>query len=177
MKMGAGVFWGALLILIGLALILRFVFNVDFPIVKVLVAMFFIYLGIRILFGSFGMFKFETGPDDVIFSEKEFVRPEHNKEYNIIFGKGNFDFRDVDISDGNVNVKIGTVFGASEIRIDRDMPVRIVADAVFAGAELPDGNTAVFGSSSYESPSYIADSNHLKIKLDVVFGGAEVKKY
>ena len=166
-----------MLILIGLALIIRFVFNVDFPVIKVLIAMFFIYLGIRILFGSFGMFRFETGPDDVIFNEREFVRPEHNKEYNIVFGKGNFDFTDVDLSEGNVNVKIGTVFGATEIRIDPDMPVKIVADAVFAGAELPDGNTAVFGSSSYESESFRQDSNHLKIKLDVVFGGVEIKRY
>ena len=115
--MGAGVFWGALLILIGLALILRFVFNIDFPVVKVLFALFFIYLGLRILFGSFGLFRIETGPNDVLFSEKEFIQPEHNKEYNIVFGKGNFDFTKIDLSQGSVNVKIGTVFGASLIRI------------------------------------------------------------
>jgi len=174
--MGAGVFWGVLLILVGLALIIRFVFNVDFPLFKVLFALFFIYIGLRILFGGFGLFKFETGPDDVLFGEREFYQPEPNKEYNVIFGKGNFDFTDIDLSQGNVNVKIGTVFGASEIRIDSEMPVRIVADAVFAGAELPDGNTAVFGSSSYESLSFNPDTNHLKIKLDVVFGAAEVKR-
>jgi predicted membrane protein len=176
MKMGAGVFWGALLILIGLALIIRFVFNVDFPIVKVLFAMFFIYIGLRILFGSFGFFKFETGPDDVFFGEREFYEPKHNKEYNVVFGEGNFDFRDIDLSNGNVNVKIGTVFGAAKIKIDRDMPVKIVADAVFAGAELPDGNTAVFGSSSYQSESFNPDTNHLKIKLDVVFGGVKIRR-
>ncbi len=167
------------MIFIGLALIIRFVFNVDFPVYKVLIAGFFIYLGIRILFGSFGSigtFNVHSGPNDVLFSEKEFVEPENNKEYNIIFGKGNFDFRDVDLSQGNMSVKISTVFGASELVIDRDMPVRINADAVFAGAELPDGNTAVFGSSTYESESFTPDSNHLKIKLDVVFGGAEVKR-
>lgn len=174
--MGAGVFWGALLILIGLALILRFVFNIDFPVVKVLFALFFIYLGLRILFGSFGLFRIETGPDDVLFTEKEFIQPDHNKEYNVVFGKGNFDFTDIDLSKGNVNVKIGTVFGSSVIRIDRDMPVKIEADAVFAGAQLPDGNTAVFGSSTYQSSSFNTDSNYLKIKLDVVFGGAEVRR-
>ncbi len=179
MKMGAGVFWGVLLIVIGLALIIRFVFNIDFPVVKVIVAFFFIYLGIKILvggFGSIGNMRFEAKGNDVLFNEKEFYEPEHNKEYNVIFGKGVFDFTETDISQGNVNVKIGTVFGASEIRIDRDMPVRIEADAVFSGAEMPDGNTAVFGSSSYESESYSRDSNHLKIKLDVVFGGVEVRR-
>jgi predicted membrane protein len=176
MKMGAGVFWGALLIVIGLALIIRFVFNIDFPVVKVIVAFFFIYLGIRILFGSFGTTRFETGPNDVIFGEREFYEPEHNKEYNVVFGKGVFDFTDTDLSNGNVNVKIGTVFGGSEIIIDRDMPVVIEADAVFAGAELPAGNTAVFGSTKYQSDNFSYDTNHLKIKLDVVFGGAEVKR-
>ncbi len=176
MKMGAGVFWGALLIVIGLALIIRFVFNVDFPVFKVIFALFFIYIGLRILFGSFGLFRIETGPDDVLFSEREFIHPGKDKEYNIVFGKGNFDFTDVDLSQGNVNVKIGTVFGASEIRIDRDMPVKITADAVFSGAELPDGNTAVFGSSSYQTESFNPDSNHLKIKLDVVFAGVHVKR-
>jgi predicted membrane protein len=176
MKMGAGVFWGALLIFIGLALIIRFVFNVDFPVFKVLFALFFIYIGLRILFGSFGLFRFETGPNDVLFNEKEFYNIENNREYNVVFGQGNFDFTTVDLSQGNVNVKIGTVFGAARIRIDRDMPVKIDADAVFAGAELPDGNTAVFGSSSYQSDSFNPDSNYLKIKLDVVFGGAEVRR-
>jgi hypothetical protein len=176
MKMGAGVFWGALLIIIGLTLIIRFVFNVDFPVFKVLFALFFIYIGIRILFGSFGLFRFETSTNDVLFNEKVFYKPEHNKEYNVVFGKGVFDFTDLDLSQGNVNVKIGTVFGASEITIDGSMPVRIEADAVFSGAVMPDGNTAVFGSSSYETESFSRDTNYLKIKLDVVFAGVEVKR-
>lgn len=175
MKMSAGVFWGGVLIFIGIALIIRFVFNVDFPIFKVLIAGFFIYLGIRILFGSFGMVNVHAGPDDVLFSEREFIHPQNNKEYNVIFGKGVYDFTDIDLSEGNVYVKIGTVFGASEILIDRDMPVKINADAVFSGAELPDGSTAVFGSTSYESRTFNPDSNHLRIKLDVVFGGSEVR--
>lgn len=174
--MGAGVFWGALLILIGLALIIRFVFNVDFPVFKVLLALLFFYFGLRILFGSFGLFRFETGPDDVFFSEREFYEPEHNKEYNVVFGQGNFDFTRVDLSQGTVNIKIGTVFGGTKVKIDRDMPVKIVADAVFAGAEMPDGSTAVFGSTSYQSETFNPDSNHLKIKLDVVFGGVEIKR-
>ncbi len=177
MKMGAGVFWGALLILIGLALIIRFVFNVDFPVFKVLFAMFFIYIGLRILFGSFGFFRFESGPDDVFFSEREFYEPENNKEYNVVFGQGNFDFTNVDLSRGNVNIKIGVVFAGAKVKIDRDMPVKIIADAVFSGAELPDGSTAVFGTSSYQSETFHPDSNYLKIKLDVVFGGVEVMRY
>jgi hypothetical protein len=58
--------------------------------------------------------------------------------------------------------------------IPRDKPVRITADAVFAGAELPDGNTAVFGTTVYESDSWSADSVGIVIKVEVVFGGVQV---
>ncbi|MBA7673218.1 hypothetical protein ES703_81409 [subsurface metagenome] len=94
----------------------------------------------------------------------------------MVFGQGNFDFTNVDLSRGNVNIKIGIVFAGAKVKIDRDMPVQIVADAVFSGAELPDGSTAVFGTSSYQSETFHPDSNYLKIKLDVVFGGVEVMR-
>jgi len=176
MKMGAAIFWGALLIVIGIALVIKVVFNVDFPIFKIIVAFFFIYLGIRILLGNFGMFHFKTGPNEVLFTERYFRSPYEYTEYNVIFGKGVFDFTDIDLSEGTKNYKISTVFGGSVIKVNTDQPVKIAADAVFAGAELPDGNTAVFGSSSYASDSYNPDSTHLFIKVDVVFGGVQVNK-
>ena len=172
--MGAAVFWGSLLILLGIILVIKVVFNVDFPVIKVLVAAFFVFLGIRILFGSFGMFQIKTGPNDVLFSERHYHAPFDQPEYNVVFGKGVFDFTNVDLSEGSKNVKIGTVFAGTVIKISKDMPVEIAADAVFAGAELPGGNTAVFGSATYVTDNYQSDSTHLRIKLDVVFGGVQV---
>jgi predicted membrane protein len=174
MKMGAAIFWGSILIVIGISLLIKVVFNIDFPIFKILVAFLFFFIGIRILLGSFGVFNFQTGPNDVIFSEKLYSAPYEHSEYNVIFSKGVFDFRNVDLSSGTQNIKISTVFGGSQIKISDDMPVKINADAVFAGAELPDGNTAVFGNSSYTSKSFNPDSAYLNIKVDVVFGGVQV---
>lgn len=37
--------------LIGLSIIVRVVFNVDFPVLKILIGLFFIYLGFKIMFG------------------------------------------------------------------------------------------------------------------------------
>jgi predicted membrane protein len=80
----------------------------------------------------------------------------------------------VDLSEGNFEAKVNTIFGGSVIRISEDMPVRIDADAVFAGAELPRGNTAVFGTTSYTSDNYSSDSASLHIRIGVVFGGVQV---
>ena len=80
----------------------------------------------------------------------------------------------MDLSKGSYHVKVSTVFGGTQIIIPRDKPVRIKADAVFAGAELPEGHTAVFGTTVYESDSWRADSASIDIKVDVVFGGVQV---
>ncbi len=172
--MGAGLFWGALLLILGVVLIIKVVFNIDFPIFKVLVGIFFIFLGIKVLFGRVLIPEGKIGPEETIFGERVYDSPERGKEYSVIFGKGVYDFTDVDLSEGNFDVKVNTVFGGSVIRIREDMPVRIDADAVFAGAELPGGNTAVFGTANYTSDNYSPDSASLHIRIGVVFGGVQV---
>ena len=174
MKMGAGLFWGALLLVLGITLIIKVVFNVDFPVFKILVGVFFIFIGIKILFGRVLIPEGKIGPNETIFSERVYDGPEDGKEYSVIFGKGVYDFTRTDLSKGNVHVEINTVFGGTVIKVREDMPYRIEADAVFAGAELPGGNTAVFGSSKYSSENFRSDSAALYIKVGVVFGGVQV---
>ena len=172
--MGAGLFWGALLLVLGISLIIKVVFNIDFPIFKIIIGAFFIFLGLKVLFGRVLIPEGKIGPHETIFTEREYDTPENGKEYTVVFGKGVYDFTDVDLGNGDFNAKVSTVFGGSVIRIDDSMPVKIDADAVFAGAELPDGNTAVFGSTHYRSDSYSPDSASLNIKVDVVFGGVQI---
>jgi hypothetical protein len=172
MKMGTGIFWGIVLILIGLGVIIRIVFNVDFPIIKILVAFFFIFIGIRILMGDRGVFHFHNTTNDVIFSENSF-KASGNKEYNVVFGKANYDFRDIVLTE-KVRVDLHTVFGGAEIRLKKGTPVRIKVESAFGGANMPNGNSTAFGTTLYESPNFNPDSAHLYIKADVVFGGLNV---
>ena len=174
MKMGAGLFWGAFLLLLGIALVIKVVFNIDFPVFKVLVGIFLILLGVKILLGRSFISPNHFKPEETIFHERVYDHPESGKEYTVLFAKGVYDFTNVDLSNGNYHAKISTVFGGAQVIIPRDKPVRISADAVFAGAELPDGNTAVFGSSVYESTSFSSDTAAIIIKVDVVFGGVQV---
>ena len=172
--MGAGLFWGAFLLLLGIALVIKVIFQIDFPVFKVLIGIFLVLLGMKILFGRFGVSDHHFKPEETIFHEKVFDHPEQDKEYTVLFGKGVYDYTDVDWSQGRFYSKISTVFGGSQIIIPRDAPVRIKADAVFAGAELPDRNSAVFGSAYYQSDSWKDDTTGIDIKVDVVFGGVQV---
>jgi len=178
MKMGPSLFWGLLLVVLGLSLIFKIVFNVDFPLFRVFVAFLLIFFGIKMLFGNFHRpMVFQTSEKDVVFGERIFNEPESNRDYSVVFGKGVFDFRDYDLKGEKQRVKISTVFGASIVKIKKDMPVRIKVESAFAGADLPNGNSAAFGSTTYTSPDFDSEKPFLEIKLDVVFGGCEVRTY
>jgi len=178
MKMGPALFWGLLLVILGLSLIFRIIFNVDFPLLKVVFSFILIFIGIKMLFGSFGRDWHIHGSDkDVIFSERNINDPGNHNDFNVIFGKGVFDFRDYDLGNSRKKVRVSTVFGATVVKIDKEMPVRIRVESAFAGAELPNGNSAVFGSTSYESQAFNPDRPYLDLKLEVVFGGVEVREY
>ncbi len=177
MKMGPALFWGLLLIILGLSLVFRIVFNIDFPLLKIILAFVFIFIGLRLLFGSFGIVHMRGGEHDVIFGEKRYGTFESGKEYNVVFGKGVYDFRDFTLNGKVKRVRLNTVFGGAEIRLPRELPVRIRVDAAFAGANLPNGNTAVFGSTMYESPDFDPSAPYLDLKVDIVFGGVDVRLY
>lgn len=172
--MGAGLFWGAFLLLLGVALIIKVVFNVDFPVFKVLVGIFLVLLGLKVLFGKFLISPGNFKSEETIFNERVYDNPESDKEYTVLFAKGVYDFTNVDLEEGSFRVKVSTVFGGTQIIIPIDKPVRIQADAVFAGVELPDGKNAVFGTTIYESDSWSPDTACIDISVDVVFGGVQV---
>lgn len=176
--MGTGAFWGILLIIIGLSIIIKIVFNIDFPIFKILIAFFLIYLGLKILLGhSFRPFHSCKDEHTVIFGESVFLKPEHGREYSVIFGKAVFDwqhFHPDSNDDQRIDVKINTVFGSSEMILPTDMRVRIDASAAFGEARMPNGNTATFGNTSYWADS--ADANgQLSVRADVVFGSFQAR--
>ncbi|MFC2150919.1 hypothetical protein ACFLSE_00190 [Bacteroidota bacterium] len=178
MKMGAGLFWGLLLILIGIGIVIRVVFNINIPVVKFVIAFFFIFIGIKLLVGNFNFWDNRGDENTTIFSESRIDGlSEDFKEYNIVFGSSVIDLRDVDLTNGSKEIKINTIFGATIVKIDEKTPVRIKADAAFASAKLPNGDTAAFGTGKYESETFSKDSNYIYIKCDVVFGGFEVRTY
>lgn len=177
MRMVPGIFWGIVLIFMGLGIIIHILFNIDIPVFKILVALFFIYLGLKILTGDRGVFNFHHSKNDAVFTEGAFKETgEEDKEYNVIFGKGVYDLREIDLR-RKMKVEINAVFGGAEVRLKKGTPYRIKLESVFGGSNLPDGNTTVLGTGRYQSSNYNPDLPHLFIKANVVFGGLQVDEY
>ena len=95
--MAPGLFWGVLLVLIGLAAIFRVVFDVN--LFGVLFALFLIFVGVSLLVGKPWMMHRQKSEHDILFEERAVHdQPRDNSEYNVIFGKSVYDFRDLNLS-------------------------------------------------------------------------------
>lgn len=177
MKMDAGFFWGLFLVIAGLTLITRYVLNIEFPLFKILIGLFFILLGLKIVFGK-SFIKFSNFKDnEVIFSEQSIKIAAFDKdEYNVIFGKSEMDLTEITVEQLPARLKVSTVFASTVIYIPNDLPMEIYTDAVFSNAKLPGGNSSVFGRTSYKSPGIEPGAPSLELKLDVVFGSVTVMK-
>ncbi len=175
--MAPGFFWGIVLILIGLSIIFRIAFGIS--LFRIIIAVIIIAIGIRILVGHHGTFAFRTNKNDVVFGDHTYTEaPKEDSEYNTIFSSAVYDFRNVTFENNKpINVKVNTIFGKSVIRINRDTPVRIKADAVFGGATMPNGNSVAFGTNYHTSENYSDSTSYLYIKADVVFGAVEIRSY
>jgi predicted membrane protein len=177
MKMGfllSGIVWGTFFIILGISIILKHTLNIDIPIVRLFFAFLLIYIGVKIITGGFFKDK-KTGPN-VVFEEAQVDVTDKSNEYNVIFGKGVIDLTDVAVKDKDVAIEANTVFGDSVIRIKSDVPTLIKASAAFAGARLPDGNTAAFGTYVYKNKSFKEGQPCLKVRANVVFGGLQVEE-
>jgi predicted membrane protein len=175
MRMGflfSETFWGVFIILIGVSMVLKSVFGINFPIMKTALAILLIYMGISMLAGG-GKWYHRSG-QSICFGNSKIKAGSAYKEYNIIFGSGVVDLTDFPLEDGRNRIEVNTVFGSGIIKINPEIPVVIKGDAVFANARLPDGHNTTFGDFDYRSPQFKKGEKYLEIEADVVFGSLEI---
>jgi hypothetical protein len=177
MKMGIGLFIGVLIILLGLGIIVNVIFHTHIPIFKVLFGLILIYLGLKIIFGSWISFPaFQGNSGNVLFQERTYRGlPRDSREYNTVFGKSVIDLRGLELKEKITRIKISVVFGGAEVLLSEATPVRIKADAVFGGIQLPENISGAFGTSTYQSKNFDESQNYLVIDGNSVFGGIVIR--
>ncbi len=165
-----GVFWGIVLIIFGLSVILKAIFHIEIPIFKIFIAFIFIYIGIKILIGD-KIVKPTKSNKDIVFSEGDFsYSNEDYKEYNILFGSGRIDLSKIENLTSNKTIKINTIFGSGTLYLKKDSPFRLKTSVAFGGINFPDGEAIYFGERKIgEKNNYTID-----IELNVVFAGFRI---
>jgi predicted membrane protein len=175
MKMGALSFWGILLILIGLSLVVKTVFNLDFSVFRIAIAFVFIYIGIKLFVGKHFEF-FKEDKKQIVFGEQKVDYVNDKDEFNVIFSGATFNLQNMQFPKGEtIRFKINTVLGGTEIMVPEGLAVKVKSNTVFGGTEMPNGNTSAFGEIKYESDSCKTSEPVLIIETNTVFGGVQIK--
>ncbi|MGF1583988.1 MAG: hypothetical protein ACFCUM_01605 [Bacteroidales bacterium] len=163
-------FWGIFLIIIGFTLLIRVIFNIDFPVMKILAGLFFILLGLKIMFGNFMLWPLESEDNEFIFASAKIESNELHPSYQLIFSESRFSLGDLQLSGEKRKLNINSIFSGCTVYLPPDVPVNINVDAVFASVKMPGRNSPVIGKGYYSSEGFDPDLPHLDIVINIVFG-------
>lgn len=167
------VFWGAVIILLGLSIILNAVFRINFPFLKVLLSLIIIYIGFSLLIGSFGRkgVSFSGNEASSVFGNAHIKVDEANlaRKYSTVFGNQVVDLTELTLASDH-NISFDAVFGSQRVIIPKGQKVRIKGSSAFGSVRLPNGGDVVFGDQVYTQEGDSGSIHVLYIEGDAVFG-------
>lgn len=160
-----GVFWGALLIILGVWFLVRRYVPVHVPVIRIIIAALFVYIGIRVLILGPSV----RGRNTAVFSDSALqYTPDRGRDYNLVFSTGTIDLSEAANAESRMQVNV--VFGSGILRIDPNRPVRVDMSSAFGEVEAPNGRSIAFGDTVYTTPSYKEGAPALHVHATAVFG-------
>jgi hypothetical protein len=175
MKMTFPIFFGVLVVLAGLSILLDALFKVHIPFVRSAFALFFIFLGVRMLFGAWAPRTTDVSTSGAaVMSELHFAPTEANgpMKYDVIFGRGAIDLTQLKRPARPTTLELNVVFSSSTLTIDPAWPIVIEGSAAFGEVRMPDQATAAFGTARFRT--HDSDEPILRIRVNTVFGSCHV---
>jgi hypothetical protein len=166
------VFWGVLLIVLGALLIAKKYVPFNLPVGRIIVALVFVYLGVRIIVHGPTV----RGENTVVFGSRTTLVGETaaSRDYNVIFGSGDIDFTGLP-ADGTTR-EVNVIFGSGTLRVNPAAPVQIRMSSAFGSVRAPDGETVAFGDRTWTSAAYRDGAPALRIKAAAVFGSLSIRQ-
>jgi predicted membrane protein len=158
-----GYFWGILLILWGLSLVLKAFFpNLRFPIGTIFVSICIIVFGVQLLVGGFGNKRsFSERRAKHGFSQHQ--RSGFQEELNVVFSSDTLNLSSIDVTENDRFVEVNAVFGRAILYVGSDIPVRLETDAVFG--RIHKDSRLRFATKSETA---------LVVKAEAVFGSIDI---
>lgn len=154
MRIFGAVFWAIILIVIGVFVILKQVFNWDISIFPIIIGVILVYVGITIIAGP------PKNQQNNIFAGGQ-VTSLKSGDNNYIFSSVILDMDDVQYE----NVEINSIFSSVKL-LTNGKSVKIESTGVFSQTLFPDKSSLSFGDRVYERDG----ANTVNIETNCVFG-------
>lgn len=166
-----GLFWGLLIILIGVSMVMKHAFNIDFHLVRIFIGIIIILFGIRMVTGwSWGSKSQWMGRQHFGSGIKVNDYSSGKGEYNIIFTEGTIDLTS-ELLRNKVPREINVIFGSATVLVPDNINLDLESTTVFGSTTLPNRSQRVFGEGD---DSFIGkngiDKKTYKIETTTVFG-------
>ena len=168
----SAVFWGVIIILFGLSIILKEIFHIHFPFIRVLFGILLVFWGIRVITGGSWKNKSESSS---FFGSADINYDESKNEYNIIFGRGNIDLFKSEVPDKTRKIEVNVVFGNGNLILNDSIAARVEMNSVFGNVRAENEKSGGFGSSIYTTSAYKQDQPYLQIEANAVFGSINIE--
>ncbi len=176
MRLGFGLIVGLLVVLLGVSIVLRAVFQIEVPLFRTALGLALVFFGAKLVFDAWSPSRVHA-PESAALMEGRTFAPTGatglgDLKYSVTLGTGTVDLTGLPAEGPPRRVEVDTVFGQTVIRVDPAVPYEVDASAAFGEARLPSRDATFFGSAHYRS----GGPPHLLLKMNVVFGQAEIRE-
>ncbi|MBN8538809.1 MAG: hypothetical protein J0L82_00365 [Deltaproteobacteria bacterium] len=177
-------FWGITLATVGVLILVQSIFKIDLPIFRILIGVGIVYLGVKMVFGSFGLeirgAKLEkvATATSVIFTEADLRSKSDdkvNRDYQTVFGNSKLDLSVLTNEDLGEKFEVSAVFGKTEVLTPKDLPLVVHTNTAFGSVNVRGDKTTSIGNGIYRTPGFDSSKPHVKIEANSVFGEVEIR--
>ena len=169
--LSSAAFWGFIIVLVGLSILLREIFHIHIPFVRILFGFILVYWGVKMIAGGFGR---SWSSNSVVFNESNMSYDDSKKDYNVIFGSSTIDLFKMENKVGQ-KIEVNVVFGNGTLIINDSIPTLVEISSAFGSAQAPDKSVNALGKTSYTTSTYKDGEPCVFIKASVVFGRLEIQ--
>lgn len=172
-------FWGIVIITIGVIVLLNAIFGFDLPIFRILIGVLLVYWGLKVLLGSFsitskvGFSKVHT-ETEIVFTKGTFQYSKDKKgEFATVFGSSVLDLSSMTEIPAE-KLEFNVVFGESELILPKGIPAIVRATSVLGNTTTSANNKNMMGEVEFKNSLYQEGQPALTIEANTVFGKLQI---
>lgn len=170
MRWNKGILIGGFVALFSTSILLRLLFGVNLPLVRIVFSLGFIYVGVRMATGklNLGHANFDDSQFRLIGEIRE------KQSFGISFGTATLDLTEAQPpASGSAEIEFDVLLGGATIYYSPESPLEITVKAIFGDVKLPNGSSIFVGNLTHRTPASAAAPRKIRLILTVYCGNAQ----
>lgn len=184
--------FGVLLIIWGFSKIFGTLFNIHIPIFGIAFGIILLYLGFMMITGTWrsshwcsksgckgadGTYSTCMGSSRIHVEEDALYNQKAQLSYQTVMGHSQVDLTHITpeslkAASTPLTVNVDTVFGKTELKLNKNVPVRIVGKSAFGKTKFPNDASIAFGTYTYQNPP--EELPLMNVYVSTVFGETDI---